>query len=263
MPLEGGRSASPPCFRLRPDFIAYSILLTLRKYELLYLDVRSISLAHAVVSLFYLRIKKQSPARGGTGAEYGFSSLLLPAHDIRRVYRVYIKSSSVARTSAILLLRANNERFENNLIDRRLPVRPPCHLRPFLKDARGDNPPSRRRARFYPSGCFSRHLYVFPRLLIPWMFRPFPFRSRIDAKPENTRYLFFLLSTLPRCPLWSASREVMKQGAEKLSPRFHPNVTDLTSRGDAARFPQIIILLSYNSFNSRESKTRRRRRRRV
>lgn len=32
-------------------------------------------------------------------------------------------------------------------------------------------------------------------------------------------------------------------------------MTDLTSRGDAARFPQIIILLSYNSFNSREGKT--------
>lgn len=53
----------------------------------------------------------------------------------------------------------------------------------------------------------------------------------------------------------SASREVTA-GVEKLSPRFHPNVTDLTSRGDAARFPRIIILLSYNSFNSRESKTR-------
>lgn len=43
---------------------------------------------------------------------------------------------------------------------------------------------------------------------------------------------------------------------EKLSPRFHPNVTDLTSRGDAARFPRIIILLSYNSFNSRENVAR-------
>lgn len=43
---------------------------------------------------------------------------------------------------------------------------------------------------------------------------------------------------------------------EKLSPRFHPNVTDLTSRGNIARFPRIIILLFYNSFNSRESKMR-------
>lgn len=54
------------------DFIARSILLTPRKYELLYLDVRSISLVHTAVSLFYLRIKKQS--RGAL--QYGFSSLL-------------------------------------------------------------------------------------------------------------------------------------------------------------------------------------------
>lgn len=46
--LEGGETPRLPYFRLRPDFIAHSILLTLRKYELLYLDVRSISLAHAV-----------------------------------------------------------------------------------------------------------------------------------------------------------------------------------------------------------------------
>lgn len=57
-------------------------------------------------------------------------------------------------------------------------------------------------------------------------------------------YAFFSVS-FPR------SREAE---VEKLPARFHPNVTDLTSRGDPARFPRIIILLSYNSFNSRESK---------
>lgn len=68
-----------------PDFIAHSILLTLRKYELLYLDVRSISLAHAVVSLFYLRIKKQS--RGWRGVWILFITLA-PAHDIRHISRL-------------------------------------------------------------------------------------------------------------------------------------------------------------------------------
>lgn len=69
---------------------------------------------------------------------------------------------------------------------------------------------------------------------------------------------FVLLFTPLRSPLSVSlfSRGHGGGGWRKLSPRFHPNVTDLTSREDAARFPRIIILLSYNSFNSRESKTR-------
>lgn len=157
--LEGGGT-----FRLRlwPDFIAHSILLTLRKYELLYLDVRSISLAHAVVSLFYLRIKKQSPEVGAR-TEYGFSSLLSPAHDIRRIYRVY-KVLLRRGTSTVLLLRANNEHFENNLIDR------PSILSTFdlsFKDARrGDNPPP-TSPRILPSSLISRRMFhslFHPRL---------------------------------------------------------------------------------------------------
>lgn len=153
MLLEGGITASSPYFRLWPDFIAYSILLTLRKYELLYLDVRSISLAHAVVSLFYLRIKKQSLGRTGVRSMDSLHYSCL--HMIYAVYRVYIKFSYVARTSTILLLRANNERFENNFIDRL-----PFHLRPFLKDARGDNLPSYALLSGYPSSLLS--LFLFP-----------------------------------------------------------------------------------------------------
>lgn len=64
---------------------------------------------------------------------------------------------------------------------------------------------------------------------------------------------------------WNSNRS---HGAEKVSLCFHgqlhPNVTDLASRGDAGRFPRIIILLSYNNSNSwREDSRRRRRRRRA
>lgn len=108
----------------------------------------------------------------------------------------------------------------------------------------------RRRARF----CPDTHLIILRLPLIPECFTLFLPILRL-MQNENVYYPFFLLFALPFGPLRSASRGVMKQGVEKLSPRFHPNVTDLTSRGDAARFPQIIILLSYNSFNSRVSKT--------
>lgn len=99
----------------------------------------------------------------------------------------------------------------------------------------------------------SRH-FMSLSCLIPECFALFLPVLRL-MQNENVYYPFFLLFALPSGPLWSASRGVMKQGVEKLSPRFHPNVTDLTSRGDSARFPQIIILLSYNSFNSRASET--------
>lgn len=233
------RNASPPCFRLRPDFIAHSILLTLRKYELLYLDVRSISLAHAVVSLFYLRIKKQSP--GERGVWILFITL---AGTWYTPYIAFIKFRFVAST-VLLLLRANNEHFENNLIDR-LPVRPPFQPSTFSSKTLAEI--ILRRCRFCPYTLVIFHLSVNSFLL----------RLAIDAK-QTTWTLrsssFFALLRFPSSAFRSASREVTA-GVEKLSPRFHPNVTDLTSRGDAARFPRIIILLSYNSFNSRESKTR-------
>jgi len=197
------------CFRLRPDFIAHSILLTLRKYELLYLDVRSISLAHAVVSLFYLRIKKQSPAKGGRVRSMDslhYSCL----HMIYAVYIAFIKFSSVARTSTILLLRANNERFENSLIDRR-PVRPPFHLRPFFKDARGDNPPSMSRASAWIP---SRHLYIFLSLFLS--FSPSVnvslFFSPIDAKREYGLSVFPPPCASVLSPSRSSSRGVAKWG---------------------------------------------------
>lgn len=68
-------------FEFWPDFIARSILFTLRKYEPLYLDTRSISLAHAAVSPCYLRIKKQSR---GSGVWIFF--ITVTAHDIRNVF---------------------------------------------------------------------------------------------------------------------------------------------------------------------------------
>lgn len=77
---------------------------------------------------FIFGLRNKAPAgagRAGCAAEYGFSSLLLPAHDTRRVYRAYkaLLRRRAHASAAILLLRANNERFENNLIDRRPPVR--------------------------------------------------------------------------------------------------------------------------------------------
>lgn len=79
-PREAEDEESSRAARSQPrDFIARSILLTPRKYELLYLDVRSISLVHAAVSLFYLRIKKQS--RGST---VWIFFITLAAHDVRR-----------------------------------------------------------------------------------------------------------------------------------------------------------------------------------
>lgn len=68
-------------FEFWPDFIARSILFTLRKYEPLYLDTRSISLVHAAVSPCYLRIKKQSR---GSGVWIFF--ITVTAHDIRNVF---------------------------------------------------------------------------------------------------------------------------------------------------------------------------------
>lgn len=61
---------------------------------------------------------------------------------------------------------------------------------------------------------------------------------------------------------WKRIAEVTKGGGRKkgvadgesflpsIDGRLGPNVTDPPSRGDAARFPRIIILLSYNSSNS-------------
>lgn len=68
-------------FEFWSDFIARSILFTLRKYEPLYLDTRSISLVHAAVSPCYLRIKKQSR---GSGVWIFF--ITVTAHDIRNVF---------------------------------------------------------------------------------------------------------------------------------------------------------------------------------
>lgn len=116
----------------------------------------------------------------------------------------------------------------------------------------------RRRVRFCPDTLSSSlRLPLFLSLsLIPECFAlSLPVLRLMQS--ENVYHPLFLLLALCRAlvPFSVSFRGVTKQGVEKLSPRFHPNVTDLTSRGDAARFPQIIILLSYNSFNSRESKT--------
>lgn len=83
-------------------------------------------------------------------AEYGFSSLLSGAWYTS--YIAFIKFCFVAST-VLLSLRANNERFENNLIDRlpRPSILPTFDL--FLEDARGDNPPSTSLLSGY-----SRHL---------------------------------------------------------------------------------------------------------
>lgn len=83
------RNASSPCFRLRPDFIAHSILLTLRKYELLYLDVRSISLAHTVVSLFIFGLRNKAP--GVRGVWILFITLRHMIYVVYRVYKVLLR----------------------------------------------------------------------------------------------------------------------------------------------------------------------------
>lgn len=171
-------------------------------------------------------------------------------------YIAFIKFCFVAST-ILLLLRANNEHFENNLIDRHQPrSRPPSsNLRPFSSKTLAEI--ILRRRRFCPDTLVIFHLSANSFLL----------RLTIDAKRErglSVRSPFcasmFPSIFLPPIPLFipplSRSERGHDEGVEKLSPRFHPNVTDLTSRGDAARFPRIIILLSYNSFNSRESKTR-------
>jgi len=189
MPLEGGRTASPPRFRLRLDFIAHSILLTLRKYELLYLDVRSISLAHAVVSLFYLRIKKQRPTKGGRVRSMDslhYSCL----HMIYAVYIAFIKFS-VARTFAILLLRANNERFENNLIDRR-PVRVHPPTFDLFSKTFAEIILRQRRARFCPdtlSSSLSLSLSLSLTLISGEGLLLFLFVLRL-MQSENVDYLF-------------------------------------------------------------------------
>lgn len=253
-----------PRFRLWPDFIAHSILLTLRKYELLYLDVRSISLAHAVVSLFYLRIKKQSPedgvrARARARAEYGFSSLLSRRHMIYAVYIAFIKFSRRRGTSTVLLImRALIMNVLKITLSIAFPVRPPFPPSTFpsktlaeiiLRRRRSPSPPPPSLLR--PPG-YSRHLSSLRECFT--LFHPV---SRL-MQSESVRLRVFLFFARPLSPLGQPLVESHSRGggAEKLSPRFHPNVTDLTSRGDAARFPRIIILLSYNSFNSRESKTR-------
>lgn len=206
MPLEGGRTASPPCFRLWPDFIAHSILLTLRKYELLYLDVRSISLAQAVVSLFYLRIKKQRPTKGGRVRSMDslhYSCL----HMIYAVYIAFIKFS-VARTSAILLLRANNERFENNFIDRRpVGVHPPTFdlfSKTFVEIIL-----RQRRARFCPDTLSSSLCLSFssPANISLLLLLVLQLMQNENVDPFFPPFRAFVLS-----PSRSSSRGVTKRG---------------------------------------------------
>jgi len=153
-----------------------------------------------------------------------------------------------------------------------VPPRPstlPFHLRPFLEDARGDNPPPstslRRPGRITPPSLISASDERLTHLPPP----PLPPCRAIDAKRERgvpgarrrrrrrrrPPHVALPRPTPRRSSVNGVGREEEGE-VEKLSPRFHPNVTDLTSRGDAARFPRIIILLSYNSFNSRPSKTR-------
>lgn len=175
------RNASSPRFRLRPDFIAHSILLTLRKYELLYLDVRSISLAHAVVSLFYLRIKKQSP--GVRGVWILFITL---AGTWYTSYIAFIKFCFVAST-VLLSLRANNERFENNL-SIASPVHPPFQPSTFSSKTLAEI--ILRQRRFCPDTLVIFHLFVNFFLL----------RLTIDAK-QVRGFSPFVLFTLLHPPL--------------------------------------------------------------
>lgn len=124
------------------------------------------------------------------------------------------------------------------------------HLRPFLEDVREDLPVNIYRVSFdlKITLVISRSENVS---------RLFFLRLMHSESVVLSSFSFSYVSHPPlrvSMPSRSASRGVATSEVEKLSPRFHPNVTDLTSRGDAARFPRIIILLSYNSFNSRESK---------
>lgn len=70
-----------------------------------------------------------------------------------RVYIALIRLSTVARTR----LRYYYCALIMNVLKITLSIagpprpRPPFHLRPFLKDARGDNPPPTSRARFRPN----------------------------------------------------------------------------------------------------------------
>lgn len=167
-----------------------------------------------------------------------------------------------AHASAILPLRANNERFENNLIDRRPPVRVHPSTFDLFSKTLAEIILRRRRAR---ASARTPPLVIFTSLYLssppPACVSP-PLLATVlrlmqsesvglsSASTSSSRSRFVLAPLLGH-PLARGH----EAGVEKLSPRFHPNVTDLTSRGDAARFPRIIILLSYNSFNGRASKT--------
>lgn len=110
----------------------------------------------------------------------------------------------------------------------------------------------RRRTRFYPDTPVVIFILSLPR-----MFRSFAPLRLMQSK--NVCHPLFLLFELPCCPLRSASRRASWSGGQKRWRNFR-RVSIRTwpiwhLEGIAARFPQIIILLSYNSFNSRESKT--------
>lgn len=82
--------------------------------------------------------------------------------------------------------------------------------------------------------------------------------SAIYIRPAETRPSFAFLRTRGSASQKSRREEEEEGGGRRKFPSFlpsidgrlGPNVTDPPSRGDAARFPRIIILLSYNSSNS-------------